>query len=160
MVAEGLRSVAAGSLVGHLLECGPQSTGGLYTDWETVPDWHNIGYPIAECVADGTFVLTKPDDTGGLVSPGTVAEQTLYEIGDPKRMCCRMSSQTFQRAVDQIGSNRVLVTGARGRPPTRFYKVSATYQDGYRAVATVSIVEWTRHARRVVLPKPCWRVRA
>jgi hypothetical protein len=143
--------LAAGSLVGHLLECGPQSTGGLYTDWETVPDWHNIGYPIAECAADGTFVLTKPDDTGGLVTPGTVAEQTLYEIGDPEAYVLPDVVADFSNVqLTQIGSNRVLVSGARGRPPTRSYKVSATYQDGYRAVATVSIVgkDAARKARR------------
>jgi Acyclic terpene utilisation family protein AtuA len=143
--------LAAGSLVGHLLECGPQSTGGLYTDWETVPDWHNIGYPIAECAADGSFVLTKPDDTGGLVTPGTVAEQTLYEIGDPEAYVLPDVVADFSNVqLTQIGSNRVLVSGARGRPPTRSYKVSATYQDGYRAVATVSIVgkDAARKARR------------
>jgi hypothetical protein len=143
--------LAAGSLVGHLLECGPQSTGGLFTDWETVPDWHNIGYPIAECAADGTFVLTKPDGTGGLVTPGTVAEQTLYEIGDPEAYVLPDVIADFSNVrLTQIGSNRVLVTGARGRPPTGVYKVSATYQDGYRAVATVSIVgmDAARKARR------------
>jgi hypothetical protein len=143
--------LAAGSLVGHLLECGPQSTGGLFTDWEKVPDWHNIGYPIAECSADGTFVLTKPDGTGGLVTPGTVAEQTLYEIGDPQAYVLPDVVADFSNVkLSQIGSSRVLVTGARGRPPTRHYKVSATYQDGYRAVATVSIVGMSaaRKARR------------
>ena len=143
--------LAAGSLVGHLLECGPQSTGGLYTDWEKVPDWHNIGYPIAECSADGSFVLTKPDDTGGLVTPGTVAEQTLYEIGDPQAYVLPDVVADFSNVqLTQIGLNRVHVTGARGRPATRYYKVSATYQDGYRAVATVSIVgkDAARKARR------------
>ena len=82
--------LAAGSLVGHLLECGPQATGGLFTDWEQVPGWHNIGYPIAECSADGSFVLTKPADTGGLVSPACAAEQVLYEIADPAAISCPM----------------------------------------------------------------------
>jgi hypothetical protein len=143
--------LSAGSLAGHLLECGPQSTGGLFTDWETVPDWHNIGYPIAECRVDGSFVLTKPASTGGLVTPGTVAEQALYEIGDPAAYILPDVIADFSQVrLTEVGPDRVLVTGARGRPPTDLYKVSSTYQDGYRAVATVSIVgiDAARKARR------------
>jgi hypothetical protein len=133
--------LAAGSLVGHLLECGAQGVGGLHTDWEKVPDWANIGYPIAECEPDGGFVLTKPDHTGGLVIPGAVAEQTLYEIGDPAAYILPDLIADFSHVhLEQAGPNRVRVSGAKGRPPTTQYKVSATYQDGYKAVATVSIV--------------------
>jgi hypothetical protein len=133
--------LAAGSLVGHLLECGPQATGGNHTDWREVPGWEDIGYPIAECSADGSFVLAKPDGTGGLITPGVVAEQTLYEIGDPAAYILPDVIADFSGVtVAQVGPNRVRVSGARGTAPTASYKVSATYQDGYRAVATVSIV--------------------
>jgi hypothetical protein len=133
--------LGAGSLVGHILECGPQATGGTFSDWETVPDWHNIGYPIAECQSDGSFVVSKPDGTGGLIVPGVIAEQALYEIGDPAAYLLPDVTADFSNVrLTQVGPDKVLVENARGRPPTNQYKVSATYQDGYRAVATVSIV--------------------
>jgi len=133
--------LGAGSLVGHILECGPQATGGTFTDWDTVPDWHNIGYPIAECRSDGSFIVSKPDGTGGLITPAVIAEQALYEIGDPAAYFLPDVTADFSNIhLTQVGSNRVKVENAKGRPPTNLYKVSATYQDGYRAVATVSIV--------------------
>jgi hypothetical protein len=133
--------LAAGSLVGHILECGPQATGGTFTDWARVPGWDDIGYPIADCAADGGFVLEKPAGTGGLIVPGVVAEQTLYEIGDPAAYFLPDVTADFSHVtLSQAGADRVRVRGARGRPPTSRYKVSATYEDGYRAVATVSIV--------------------
>ncbi len=133
--------LASGSLVGHILECGPQATGGNFTDWETVPGWHNIGYPIASCASDGSFLLGKPDGTGGLITPAVVAEQTLYEIGDPAAYILPDVVADFSNVtIRQVADNVVRVQGAKGRPPTSTYKVSATYQDGYRSVATVSIV--------------------
>ena len=143
--------LAAGSLVGHLLECGPQACGGIFTDWEEVPGWENIGYPIAECRADGTFVLTKPEGTGGLVSPATVSEQVLYEVGDPGAYILPDVVADFSQVrLTAQGVDRVHVGGARGRPPTGSYKVSATFQDGYRAVGLFAIVGFdaVRKARR------------
>ena len=139
--ADDYDRLGAGSLVGHILECGPQATGGTFSDWERVPDWENIGYPIAECRADGSFIVSKPAGTGGLIEPAVIAEQTLYEIGDPAAYLLPDVVADFSRVrLTQDGPDRVRVEGARGRPPTSSYKVSSTYQDGYRAVATVSIV--------------------
>ncbi len=133
--------LAAGSLVGHVLECGPQATGGVFTDWEKVPEWHNIGYPLAECSADGTFVLTKPKGTGGLIDTACVAEQVLYEISDPRAYVLPDVVADFSRVkLTQESADRVRLSGAIGRAPTSQYKVSATYQDGYRAVAMVVII--------------------
>jgi hypothetical protein len=133
--------LAAASLVGHILECGPQSTGGVHTDWDKVPGWENIGYPIASCKIDGSFVLWKPDNTGGLIVPASVAEQVLYEVGDPAAYILPDVVADFtQVKLEQVGDNRVRVSGAKGYAPTSQYKVSATFQDGWRGVAAVSIV--------------------
>lgn len=126
--------LAAGTLTGHLLECGPQPAGGIFTDWREV-DWTDSSFPIAECYADGTAVLTKVPDTGGLVSVGTISEQILYEIGDPQRYfmpetTCDVSGVRLE----QVGEDRVRVSGARGRPPTGTYKVCAMAQEGWRGV--------------------------
>ncbi|XP_023821781.1 uncharacterized protein LOC101171779 [Oryzias latipes] len=135
--------LAAGSLAGHLIECGAQSTGGIFTDWHRVPDWDVMGFPVVECSPDGSFVLSKPPNTGGLVSFGTVAEQLVYEIGDPRRyllpdVTCDFSQVVLQEVSGTEGG-AVSVRGARGFPPPNDYKVCATYLDGFRATAVCPV---------------------
>jgi len=133
--------LAAGTLVGHLIECGTQVTGGTYTDWREVPDWANGGFPVAECHPDGSAVITKPANTGGLASTGTVIEQMLYEVADPQAYLVPDVSCDFSAVrVTQQGPERVHVAGARGYPPTATYKVCATWHRGWRATVMQPIV--------------------
>jgi hypothetical protein len=139
--ADDFDRLAAGTLVGHLIECSTQVTGGTFTDWHDVPDWANIGYPIAECRADGSAVVTKPPGTGGLVSVGTVAEQLLYEVEDVAAYLVPDVACDFSEVrLVQEGANRVAVCGARGRSRPDTYKTCLTYEAGWRGVYAIPIV--------------------
>jgi hypothetical protein len=132
--------LAAGTVAGHVLECGGQASGGNFSaDWRSVPDLAHIGFPIAEAYPNGEIVITKHPGTGGLVSLQTVKEQLLYELGDPKNYItpdCIADFTSIQ--LQQEGEQRVRITAVKGAPATDTYKVSMSYLDGYTAVGTLT----------------------
>ncbi len=127
-------SLAAGVVAGHIIECGCQCTGGNFTDWHLVPDHRNMGYPLVEASADGTFVVTKHPGTGGLVSVHTVSEQLLYEMGGPAYLSPDCIARFDSIELTQEGPDRVRVSGIIGEAPPELLKVAVSYSDGYRSV--------------------------
>jgi Acyclic terpene utilisation family protein AtuA len=132
--------MAAGTVAGHILECGAQSSGGNFSaDWKSVKDMAHIGFPIAEAYPNGDFIITKHPKTGGLVSRQTVAEQCLYEIGDPTNYITPDCIADFTSIhLDDLGRDRVKVNGIKGRAATDSYKVSMSYRDGFSAQGTLT----------------------
>ena len=132
--------LAAGTVAGHILECGGQATGGNFSaDWRSVPDLDRIGFPIAEAEPGGGIVITKHQGTGGLVSVQTVTEQLLYEIGDPRSYITPDCVADFTTIMlESAGADRVKLSGIKGKPATDSYKVSMSYLDGYTAVGTLT----------------------
>jgi hypothetical protein len=133
--------LAAGTVAGHLIECGAQATGGLWCNWQEAPDMGNVGYPIAEIEANGTFSITKPPDTGGAVNCETVSEQLLYEVGDPAAYLTPDVTADFTSVtLTQEGRDVVRIENAQGKPATDTYKVSIAYRDGFMASGTLVIL--------------------
>jgi hypothetical protein len=133
--------LAGATVAGHLIECGTQVTGGIYTNWLDIPNVNNIGYPVIEVYSDGSCIITKPENTGGFVSIPVVKEQLLYEIGDPERYLSPDVTVSFlSLKLEDVGLNRVKVSNATGNPPPENYKVSATYRDGFKAEGMLTII--------------------
>lgn len=152
--------MASGTVAGHILECGAQSSGGNFTDWESVPDMERIGFPIVEAYPDGEFVVTKHEKAGGLVSLMTVKEQLLYEIGDPAEYITPDCVADFTSiSLEEDGPDRVRVKGVRGRPKTPFYKVSASYLDGYKLSGTL-VYAWPDALKKAVRAGEILKARA
>jgi hypothetical protein len=132
--------LSAGTVAGHLIECGAQATGGLWCNWQEADDLAGVGYPIAEIEPNGTFVLTKPDGSGGRVNVETVAEQLLYEVGDPAAYLTPDVTADFTSVkLATAGRDRVNVETKRGLPATDSYKVSIAYRDGYTSSGTLVV---------------------
>tara|TARA_R110000868_G_scaffold37111_6_gene131450 strand:- start:35002 stop:36369 length:1368 start_codon:yes stop_codon:yes gene_type:complete len=142
--------MSVGTIAGHILECGAQASGGNFTDWEKVEDFANIGFPIVEAYPNGEFYVTKHKGTGGLVSSQTVKEQLLYEIGDPRDYITPDAVADFTSIhVEDVEKNKVRVYGITGAPDTEFYKVSASYNDGYKLSATL-VYSWPDALKKAV----------
>ncbi len=149
--------LAAGTVAGHIVECGAQCTGGNFSRWWEVEGWDHLGYPVLEVREDGEFAVTKHEGTGGLVTVDTVAEQLVYEMGDPRRYVtpdCVVDFTTIR--LEQEGPDRVRVYGVRGAPPTDTYKVSVVYLEGYRAVGQLTISGPDAVAKARVCAEALW----
>lgn len=132
--------LAAATVAGHIVECGAQCTGGNFTRWREIPDMARIGYPVIEAHSDGSFVVTKHPNTGGLVTVETVTSQLVYEMGDPAEYFtpdCIADFTSIQ--IEPDGDDRVRISGIKGRAPTDTYKVSISYDDGYKIVGQLTV---------------------
>jgi hypothetical protein len=150
--------LAHGIVAGHIIECGAQATGGNFTDWRKVKNFDDIGFPILECASDGSFVVTKHPQSGGLVSVQTVREQLLYEMGHPQSYITPdviADFSTIQLAAD--GTDRVKVFGVKGRPPTDLLKVSLAYADGYKASGSLIVSGPDARAKAEVFSQIFWQ---
>jgi hypothetical protein len=132
--------LAAGTLAGHITECGAQCTGGNYSRWQDVPNLADVGYPIIEMQPSGEFYITKHENSGGLISRETIGEQVLYEMGDPNHyispdVCVDFTSFN----INDLGGNKVSISNVAGLPPTDSYKVSISYFAGYKASGQLTV---------------------
>lgn len=141
--ADDWDKLAAGTIAGHIIECGAQASGGnCQFEWESIPDLANVGFPIVEASADGTFVVTKHEGTGGRVNIPSIKEQLVYEMGDPHDYITPDCVADFTTVrLEDAGRDRVHVHGIAGKPATEFFKVSISYSAGFKAVGTL-VYSW------------------
>jgi Acyclic terpene utilisation family protein AtuA len=149
--------LAAGTIAGHILECGAQCTGGNFSRWWEVTGWDDLGYPIAEVGPDGTFIVTKHEGTGGLVTVDTVGEQLVYEMGDPTRYLTPDCIADFTSIrLEQHGRDRVRVAGIRGSEATDTFKVSISYLEGWKAVGQLTVSGPDAEAKARICADAIW----
>jgi hypothetical protein len=149
--------LAAGTVAGHIVECGAQSTGGNFSRWWEVEGWDNLGYPVLEVAPDGTFVVTKHEGTGGLVTVDTVSEQLVYEMGNPSHYITPDCVVDFTSVrLEQQGENRVAVSGVRGSEATDTFKVSISYLEGFKAIGGLTISGPDAVAKAKVCAEALW----
>ena len=137
---EDMDRLAAGTIAGHIVECGAQCTGGNFVHWKEIPDMARIGYPVIEARPDGSFAVTKHEGTGGRVSVETVTSQLVYEMSDPANYItpdCVADFTSIQ--LRQDGKDRVEVSGITGRPATDTYKVSISFHEGYKIISQLTV---------------------
>ena len=150
--------MAAGIVAGHIIECGAQASGGNITDWQTVPHFHDVGYPIIEMQRDGVFHVTKHRRTGGRVSEKSVKEQLVYEMGDPAQYISPDGVAFFDTIqVEETGPDKVKVSGVRGGPAPEMFKVSMAYEDGWKAEGEVLVSGPDIQAKAQCLTEVFWR---
>ena len=149
--------LAAGTVAGHIIECGAQCTGGNFSRWWEIKGWDRIGYPLVEVAEDGSFVVTKHAGTGGLVSVDTVAEQLVYEMGNPRAYITPDVVADFTSIqLAPAGRNRVRVSGIKGAPATDSYKVSMSYRDGYKSTGQLTLSGPDALAKAKVCARALW----
>lgn len=150
--------LASALIAGHIIECGAQSTGGNFTDWHLVKNWENMGYPIVEVNSDGTFIVTKHKNSGGLVTVNTVKEQLVYEMGNPAGYISPDVVADFRTInLEPNGENRVRVYGIKGNPSTKFLKVSMAYEDGFKSSAAIMISGPEAKAKAEIFANTFWK---
>ena len=153
---DDLDALAGAVVAGHVIECGCQATGGNYAFFGEVPDLAHAGFPLAELAADGSAVITKHPGTGGQVSVGTVTAQLLYEIGGPRYLNPDVTARFDTVALEQVGPDRVAMTGVRGEPPPADLKVSLNYAGGYRNSMILAIEGLDVAAKAALAEQAIW----
>ncbi len=150
--------MAAGIVAGHIIECGAQGSGGNITDWQDVPSFEKMGYPIIEMEPSGEFVVTKHKRTGGLICEKSIKEQLVYEMGDPAQYISPDGVAFFNTVLlKEDGPDRVRVSGVRGGPAPEMFKVSMAYSDGWKAEGEVLISGPDLAAKAAVVEKVFWK---